>query len=63
MVIDKGYFSDKDEHRKAVESILDLITDTVRREMHIGGVVVTVLQDVSVNLRQGERANTDRWFN
>nr|XP_031847480.1 ionotropic receptor 93a-like [Nomia melanderi] len=52
VVIDKGYFNDKDEHRKAVESILDLIADTVKREMHIGGMVVTAFQDTNVNLRQ-----------
>ncbi|XP_015433115.1 PREDICTED: uncharacterized protein LOC107189154 [Dufourea novaeangliae] len=52
VVIDRSYFGSKEEHRKAVDVILDLITDNVNREMHVGGIAVRVFRDANVNLRQ-----------
>ncbi|XP_076678250.1 ionotropic receptor 93a-like [Andrena cerasifolii] len=52
VVIDKSLFGTKEEYRSSMESILDLITDIVKREMHVGGIVVQVLRGANVNLRQ-----------
>ncbi|XP_076295813.1 ionotropic receptor 93a [Lasioglossum baleicum] len=52
VVIDKSFFSNKEEHRNVVESIHDLIAHTVKKEMHVGGIVVHLFQDTNVILRQ-----------
>ncbi|XP_053999997.1 ionotropic receptor 93a [Hylaeus anthracinus] len=52
VMVDKNFFDNKEEHRNAVESVLELITDTVRTEMHLGGIAVRIFRDVDVDLRQ-----------
>ncbi|XP_076651173.1 ionotropic receptor 93a [Halictus rubicundus] len=52
VVIDKSFFGNKGEHQSAVVSIRDLITHIVKKEMHVGGIVVHLFQDTNVNLRQ-----------
>ncbi|CAK9824580.1 Ionotropic receptor 93a [Anthophora retusa] len=52
VVVDKSFFSSKEEYKNTIGAVQDLIVNTVKKEMHVGGIVVRVFRDVNVNLRQ-----------
>ncbi|KOC62658.1 Glutamate receptor delta-2 subunit [Habropoda laboriosa] len=52
VVIDKSFFGNKEEHKNAMGAVQDFIVNTVKKEMHVGGIVVRVFRDVNINLRQ-----------
>ncbi|XP_076242368.1 ionotropic receptor 93a [Calliopsis andreniformis] len=52
VIVDKGFFGSKEEYRSTMDAIVNTIMDTVKREMHVGGIVVRVLRDMNVNLQQ-----------
>ncbi|CAL7938576.1 unnamed protein product [Xylocopa violacea] len=53
VVIDNGFFGDKDEHRNAVTMVHELIAETVKKKMYTdGSVVVRVFHDANVDLRK-----------
>ncbi|XP_050483078.1 ionotropic receptor 93a [Bombus huntii] len=53
VIIDKSFFDNNGEHRNVMGVVHDLIINTVKKEMHIGGIVVRIFRDADVNLWQG----------
>nr|XP_034179469.1 ionotropic receptor 93a-like isoform X2 [Osmia lignaria]XP_034179470.1 ionotropic receptor 93a-like isoform X2 [Osmia lignaria] len=52
VVVDRSFFSSKEEYRNIAGVMYDLITDAVKKETQVGGIVVRVFRDGNVNLRQ-----------
>lgn len=51
VIIDKGFFSNKDEYQNATKVIQDLITDAVKKEMNLGSISIRVFRDMNVNFK------------
>jgi hypothetical protein len=53
VIVEKGFFVDVEDYKKMLTEISEVITEIVKKEMQISGIMLNIFGDTNVNLGQG----------